>query len=186
VEVAIRTSLGGSLSARHVVLLGLGHVGSALAERLAGAGARLTVSDIDPRKHALADQLGARWVAPEQALIQEADLLAPCALGGVLDHEIVPVLRVPVVCGAANTQLADESVAEALRERGVVWAPDFVVNAGGLIAVADELRGFDRERVERAIEGIGETLSEIYARAGAAGTNTLLAAKELAAERSRI
>jgi leucine dehydrogenase len=183
VEVAIRASVGGSLSGRHVVVIGLGHVGGELARRLREAGAELTVADVDQSKRTLAKRLWAHWVTPEQALETDADVLAPCALGGVLDRPTVAALRVPVVAGAANNQLARESSADALSARGIVWAPDFVVNAGGLIAVADELRGFDRARVERSIDGIGETLREIYARA-AAGTNTLIAAQELAAERS--
>jgi leucine dehydrogenase len=184
VEVSVRASLGGSAAGRHAVVIGLGHVGGELARRLHRAGARLTVSDVDPSKRALAERLSARWLSPDEALFAEADVLAPCALGGVLTPETVARLRVPVVCGAANNQLADDGVAEALRERGIVWAPDFVVNAGGLIAVADELHGFDRGRAEAAIERIGDTLREIYARAARAGTNTLTAARELAAERS--
>jgi leucine dehydrogenase len=183
VEVAIRASLDrGSLSGRHIVVVGLGHVGGELARRLRDGGAELTVSDLDASKRALAKRLWARWVAPDQALETEADVLAPCALGGVLDPRSVSTLRVPVVAGAANNQLARDSVADDLRERGIVWAPDFVINAGGLIAVADELEGFDSARVDRAIEGIGATLKEIYARA--AGSNTLIAAQELASERS--
>jgi leucine dehydrogenase len=185
VEVAIRASLpGGSLAGRHVIVVGLGHVGAKLARRLRQGGATLTVSDVDPDKRALAQRLFARWVQPADALTVDADVLAPCALGGVLDAATVAALHVHVVAGAANNQLANESVADDLRERGIVWAPDFVVNAGGLIAVADELHGFDPDRVEHAIEGIGETLKEIYARAAVAGSNTLLAAVELAAERS--
>jgi len=184
VEVAIRASLGSRpLSGAHIVVIGLGHVGGALALRLREAGARLTVADVDPGKQELARRLWADWVSPAEAMTVEADLLAPCALGGVLTRESVAALRVPVVAGAANNQLADDSVADLLSERGIVWAPDFVVNAAGLIAVADELHGFDPERVERSIAGIGDTLKEIYARA-AAGKNTLLAAQELAAERS--
>ncbi len=184
VEIAIRASLRGALKGRHVIVVGLGHVGSKLAFRLREAGAELTVSDVDPRKRELADRLGARWLEPHQAMTAEADVLAPCALGGVLDSDTVANLRVSVVAGAANNQLASDAAADALRKRGIVWAPDFVVNAGGLIAVADELHGFDAERVERSIERIADTLEEIYARAAAAGTNTLIAAQELAAERS--
>jgi leucine dehydrogenase len=184
VEVAIRSSVRGDAAGRRVVVVGLGHVGSKLAEMLSAAGARLTVADVDPGKRAFADELGAAWVTPDEALVTEADVLAPCALGGVLDLETIARLRVPVVTGAANNQLADDAAAEALRARGIVWAPDFVVNAGGLIAVADELHGFDRGRVERSIERIGETLNEIYARAAEAETNTLVAAQELAIERS--
>jgi leucine dehydrogenase len=184
VEVAIRASLGTRpLSSSHVVVVGLGHVGGALARRLREAGATLTVSDVDPAKRVLAERLWASWVSPEEALTTEADLLAPCALGGVLDHKSVAALKVPIIAGAANNQLLDDSMADELSDRGIVWAPDFVANAGGLIAVADELHRFDAKRVERAIEGIGDTLKEIYTRA-AAGTNTLLAAKQLAAERS--
>ncbi len=184
VEVAIRTSLGGdSIAGRHIVVVGLGHVGADLARRLHHDGAELTVADIDSAKRRLAKQLGAQWVSPEEALEVEADLLAPCALGGVLDRRVVERLRVPIVAGAANNQLAHEAVADQLAERGIVWAPDFVVNSGGLIAVAEELHGFDRLAVERAIAGIGDTLREIYARAEG-GTNTLIAAQELAAERT--
>jgi leucine dehydrogenase len=183
IEVAIRASLRGELEGRHVIVVGLGHVGSTLARRLHEAGARLTVSDVDPAKRELALGLGARWLEPHQAMTAEADVFAPCALGGVLDQRSISKLQVSVVAGAANNQLAAESAADALRERGIVWAPDFVANAGGLIAVADELHGFDAGRVERSIERIGETLKEIYARAAAAGTNTLIAAQELAAER---
>jgi leucine dehydrogenase len=186
VEVAIRASLGSRrISGAHIVVIGLGHVGGALARRLRNAGAKLTLSDVDQAKRELARELWADWVSPEEAMTVEADLLAPCALGGVLTPESVAELRVPVIAGAANNQLSDESVADLLSDRGIVWAPDFVVNAAGLIAVADELHGFDPARVKRSIAGIGTTLMEIYARA-AAGQNTLLAAKELAAERSGI
>jgi leucine dehydrogenase len=184
VEVAIRASLRVPLDGRRVVIVGLGHVGSQLARRLHAAGADVVVSDIDPRKRELAQSLGLDWLDPAQAMIAEADVLAPCALGGALDERTVARLRVPVVAGAANNQLANEAAADLLRERGIVWAPDFVANAGGLIAVADELHGFDLARVERAVEGIGDTLREIYARAAASGTNTLIAAQELAVERS--
>jgi leucine dehydrogenase len=184
VEVAIRTTIQAPLASRHVVIVGLGHVGSELAQRLHEAGARLTVADVDPAKLALARRLGAECVAPEEAVLAEADVLAPCALGGVLDLNTIERLRVPVVAGGANNQLAEDLAADALLERGIVWAPDFVINAGGLIAVADELHGFDLRRVERSIERIGDTLNEIYDHASQAGTNTLIAAQELAVDRS--
>ncbi len=184
IEVAIQAALRGPLAERHVVILGLGHVGSELALRLHAAGSRLTLSDIDPGKRALADRLEATWCAPEQALVTEADVFAPCALGGVLGPDEIAALRVPIVAGAANNQLANDEGAEQLRQRGVVWAPDFVINAGGLIAVSDELHGFSRARVERSIGRIGDTLEEIFARAASEDTNTLIAAQELAVERS--
>ncbi|MDQ3934198.1 MAG: hypothetical protein M3340_06155 [Actinomycetota bacterium] len=183
VEVAIRTSLPGELAGRRVAITGLGHVGGELARRLARGGARQIVADVDPVKRALAEELGAEWVAPEAIVAAEADVFAPCALGGMLDADAVPRLRARVVAGAANNQLARDDVADALQRRGILWAPDFVANAGGLIAVADELQGFDRARVERRVDGIGATLADVYARAEAAGTNTLIAAYQLAAER---
>ena len=184
VEVAIRASLRGApVAGRHVVVIGVGHVGGELARRLARTGARLTLSDVDQARRALAEELGAGWTDPDAALDVEADVLAPCALGGILDPGTVARLRVPVVAGAANNQLAGDGVADALRDRGILWAPDFIVNAGGLIAVTDELFGFDRDRVERRVLGIGDTLRDVYERADAAGTNTLEAAYEIAGER---
>jgi leucine dehydrogenase len=184
IEVAIRASMRIPLAGRRIVIVGLGHVGAELARRMRQAGANLVVSDIDPRKRELARELEADWLEPPAALQAEADLLAPCALGGVLNEATIARLQVPIVAGAANNQLATDAAADQLRDRGIVWAPDFVINAGGLIAVADELHGFNARRVERSIERIGETVQEIYARAAAAGTNTLLAGQELAIERS--
>jgi leucine dehydrogenase len=181
VEVAIRASLDGApLGGRRIVVIGLGHVGGDLAHRLARAGARLAVTDVDPARRALADELGADWLDPAGALFEPADVIAPCALGGVLDEGAAARLRASVVAGAANNQLAHDGVAELLHDRGVLWAPDFIVNAGGLIAVSDELWGFDSVRVERRIQGIADTLTEVYTRTT---RSTLDAAKELAAER---
>ncbi|HET8536876.1 MAG TPA: Glu/Leu/Phe/Val dehydrogenase dimerization domain-containing protein, partial [Solirubrobacteraceae bacterium] len=140
VEASIRASLERKLGSsdpkgRTIVVNGLGHVGFALAKLLAKAGAKLVVSDIDRAKKAFADQLGARWVAPGKTLTMPADVLAPCALGGILDHESVPKLQVPIVAGAANNQLADDPIADLLADRGILWAPDFVANAGGIINI---------------------------------------------------
>ena len=181
VEIAIRASLGGEpLAGKRIVVIGLGHVGGELARRLARSGARLALTDLDPARRALATELGADWLDPASALYAEADVIAPCALGGILDEDTVPRLNAPVVAGAANNQLAHDGIAELLHDRGVLWAPDFVANAGGLIAVSDELWGFDSARVERRIHAIGDTLAEVYARTT---TSTLAAAKELAAQR---
>jgi leucine dehydrogenase len=185
VEVAIRASLrsAADLPGAHVVVAGLGNVGSALARRLARVGARLTVTDADPDKRVLAEELCADWVLPDDALDVDAEVFAPCAMGGVIDRCAVERLRAPIVAGAANNQLSSDDVADALRRRGIRWAPDFVANAGGLIAVAAELDGFDRYRVEKSIEAIGGTLADVYELADAAGTSTLIAAQELARER---
>src|SRR4051812_26327561 len=184
VELAIRTALGeDDLEGAAITVAGLGHVGASLAGLLARAGAHLTVTDLDPAKRALALQLGARWVDPEEAIAAGGDVYAPCALGGVLDHESVARLRVAVVAGAANNQLAEPAVAAALRDRGILWAPDFIANAGGLVHVAAELDGYDVERVRRGISAIGDTLRTVFDRAGREDTTTLAAAQELVAER---
>lgn len=183
VEAGIKASVEGSLSGRHVVVVGLGNVGGELARRLHAAGAKLTLSDTDQRKRALASELGARWVEPSEALTVAADVLSPCALGGVLSARTVAALQVPVIAGAANTQLADDRVADALAARNIVWAPDFIVNAGGLIAVACELDGFEHERALQAVDAIAGTLSQVYANARRDGVSTLVAARALARER---
>ena len=134
-----------------------------------------------PRKRDEAARLGARWVKPEKALLAPVDVLAPCALGGVLDDESVPALQAPVVAGAANNQLADESVADLLAREGVLWAPDFVANAGGIINISVELEpgGYDPRLARERVRGVGDTLRSIYD-AAAGGMTPLAAAMELA------
>jgi len=190
VDAAIRASLERKLGSadpkgRTVVVSGLGHVGAALAKLLAKAGAKLVVADIDRSKKQLADQLGARWVTPAKALATKADVLAPCALGGVLDHETVPSLQVPIVAGAANNQLGDDAIADLLAERGILWAPDFVANAGGIINISVELdrRGYDPDRARERVMGIGDTLRHIYDLAADHGDTPFSAALALARHR---
>jgi leucine dehydrogenase len=172
-----------SLRDRSICVIGLGHVGSRVAKRCARAGARLVVADVDERKRATADQLGARWSTPDEALEEQVDVLVPCALGGFLDDESVPRLRCRVVAGAANNQLADDRIADLLHARGVLWAPDFVANAGGLINIAEEVGGYDPSAARRRVRSIGDTLEEIFAQADASGTTPLAAALELAQRR---
>jgi leucine dehydrogenase len=118
-------------------------------------------------------------------LTQPADVFAPCALGGVLTDETVPMLQAPVVAGAANNQLADDSVAEVLAARGVLWAPDFVANAGGIINISVELEpeGYDPGRARARVRGIGDTLRRIYDDAEAVGATPLASAMMLARKR---
>lgn len=188
VEVAIRASCDrvfsdSSLQDRTVCVIGLGHVGSRVAKRCVRAGARLLVADLDERKRAVAEQLGARWSSPGQALVSEVDVLVPCALGGIFDQETVPRLRCRVVAGAANNQLAEDRIADLMQARGILWAPDFVANAGGLINIAEELGGYDPAGARRRVASIGDTLREVYAHADADHTTPLAAALELAARR---
>lgn len=172
-----------SLRDRTISLIGLGHVGGRVARRCAREGAHLLVADLDDRKRQLAEQLSARWTTAELALTADADVVVPCALGGILDHETVPHLRCRIIAGAANNQLAEDGIAELLAARGIVWAPDFVVNAGGLINIAAELDGYAPARARRRVEQIAATLGDIFDHAQSIGATPLTAALELASMR---
>ncbi|MBX5469127.1 MAG: Glu/Leu/Phe/Val dehydrogenase [Thermoleophilaceae bacterium] len=171
------------LTGRTISVVGAGRVGSELAKLLAGAGAELTLSDIDGSRRGLADELGARWTDPSSGMLAKVDVLAPCALGGVIDQVNVDRLRCRVVCGSANNQLAHEGLAEDLAARGVLYAPDFIANAGGLINVSLELGEYDPGDARRRVEGIEETMAELLRRADAEGITPLAAAYELARQR---
>ncbi len=188
VEAAIRACCervfsSSSLKARTVTVIGLGHVGLRVAKRCAKAGARLVVSDIDERKRRFADELDAAWTTPGQALESDVDVVAPCALGGILDHATVPRLRCQIIAGAANNQLANESIAELLAARQILWAPDFVANAGGLINIAEEQNGYNPTAAGRRVRRIGDTISQIFDEADATGATPLTAALEIARKR---
>jgi leucine dehydrogenase len=174
-----------SLRGRTVAVSGLGHVGMPLARGLLRAGAEVLGSDIDRGRRAVLESAGGRWLAPDRALTAAVDVLAPCALGGVLDHDTVPLVQAPVVAGAANNQLADDGVADLLAARGILWAPDFVANAGGIVNIAVELEpeGYDPKRARQRVRGIGDTMRRIYDDAGAAGRTPLAAAMALAVRR---
>jgi leucine dehydrogenase len=176
---------GTALKGRSVAVVGLGSVGLRLARLLARRGATLVVADIDERKRADADKLGARWLPPDRALTAEVDVLAPCALGGVLNEDTVPRIQAPVIAGAANNQLSDDSIADLLAQRGLLWAPDFVANAGGIINISVELEpgGYDPRRARSRVRGIADTLRAIYDAAGAGDITPLTAAMELARRR---
>jgi leucine dehydrogenase len=138
IRTAVRARLGrDSMHGLTVAIHGFGRVGRALGRALHAEGARLIVSDIDHLAHGEARRLQARWFSPEDLFSAEADVLAPCALGGVLDAATVPRLRCKVIAGSANNQLADPSIADALAERGILYAPDFVVNGGGVLGNPD-------------------------------------------------
>lgn len=171
------------LARRRICVIGLGHVGTALARRLHAAGAHLLVSDINPGRRALARELGAEWIEPERAILNECDVLAPCALGGAVNAANVDLLGCRILCGAANNMLADERLAERLEERGITYAPDFIANAGGLIHVYAELQGHDPVRVDRLVDGIGETVARVLAEASESGITPLAAAHNLAGRR---
>jgi leucine dehydrogenase len=165
-----------------VSVIGLGHVGSRVAALLAAAGAELTVTDVDPAKRALAPA-GADWVRPERAIEAPCDVLAPCALGGVIGLAEADRLRASVVCGAANNVLASDEVAAELDARGILYAPDFIVNAGGLISVYGELHGLAHERALELARGIEGTVERVLEIADARWVTPLDAARELAERR---
>jgi leucine dehydrogenase len=183
IEVSCERVFGSaSLAGRSVAVAGLGHVGADVVRRVAEAGAELVVSDVDEGKRAVAEAFDARWVTPEEALTADVDVYAPCALGGVLDDDSVPELRCKVIAGAANNQLAEDRIADLLNSRGVLWAPDFVANAGGIINIAVEFEpgGYDPTVAEQRVRGIGDTLTRVYDDAAQMSATPLTAAMELA------
>lgn len=174
------------LTGRHVVVLGVGKVGSAVARHLGEAGARLTLADVRTSAvEALAAELGANVVPVDAALREPCDILSPCALGAVLDERTIPALACEAVCGAANNQLATDADGERVGARGVLYAPDYVVNAGGVINIADETAdgGYDQARAWARVAGIADTLARIFDLADADGITTAHAADRLAEER---
>jgi leucine dehydrogenase len=173
------------LEGRSVLVQGVGDVGARLAEQLADAGAHVLVSDIDsPRAEALAERVGAEIVLADSVLGAECDVYAPCALGGTLNAEAIPGLRCRIVAGSANNQLAEPEDAARLAEAGILYAPDYVINAGGVIhAWGTEGLGWSPQQVEARLAGIGTSLREIFAGAAAEGLTTEAAAERLARSR---
>lgn len=184
-QATVEQRLGRSdLAGLRVAVQGLGSVGYRLAEQLHEAGARLWVTDLYPERVARAvAELGAEAVEAEAIYDLEVDVFAPCALGAVINDDTIPRLRAPVIAGAANNQLAEPRHGEALMERGILYAPDYVINAGGVIDIALERHGFDRKRLLARLNGIRDTLLEIFRRAERERLPTALIADRLAEER---
>jgi leucine dehydrogenase len=177
-----------SLSGIRVAVQGLGSVGWSLCEKLHTEGAVLTVADIEETKVVEAKaEFGATPTAPEAILAADADIFAPCALGGVLTEKTIPALKAKIVAGSANNQLATHADARQLMERGVLYAPDYVINAGGLINVAAELdsAGYDRDATMDKVGEIPATLTTIFRRAEAENRPTNDIAAAIAMERIR-
>jgi valine dehydrogenase (NAD+) len=175
-----------TLAGRRVGVAGLGKVGKHLTEHLLRDGARVVATDIDESA-----RQWARIGHPEVELVPEItdlitsdiDVYAPCALGGALDDETVPVLRAKIVAGGANNQLAHPGIEKLLAERGVLYAPDYVVNAGGVIQVADEIEGFNFERAKLRATKIYDTTRRVLELADAEGVPPAVAADRLAERR---
>ncbi|WP_066662139.1 MULTISPECIES: Glu/Leu/Phe/Val family dehydrogenase [unclassified Sphingomonas] len=180
-EVAVQRHLGASLADVTVAVQGLGHVGFALCELLHEAGARLFVAE--PRIEVAAEaarRFGARVMEPDELLTAPAEVLAPCALGGVIDAASVQQLGAAVVCGAANNQLAAPAAGDALRARGILYAPDYVVNAGGIINVAAEHLGWSVAEARSRVEATGARLTAVLDHAAAERIAPHVAADRLA------
>jgi valine dehydrogenase (NAD+) len=174
------------LGRRHIAVQGLGKVGSRLVELLSEDGAKITVADVDGEAVArVVDSHAVEVADPDEILEVDADILSPNALGAVLTEATIPRIRAQAVCGGANNQLGETSDAARLQDSGVLYAPDYVVNAGGLIQVTDELEpgGFSPERTLRKADRIGETLLDIFELADEEGTTTELAAARVAERR---
>lgn len=167
IKAAVKERLGrDSLEGLRVAVQGVGNVGFDLARQLKAAGAQLWVTDIhrEPLLQA-GKELGATVVAPEEIFGLDVDVFAPCALGAVLSDATIPQLKASIVAGAANNQLAEPRHGVELMKRGILYAPDYVINAGGIIDVYHERIGFDRAALIKHIEGIEDNLMEIFERA---------------------
>lgn len=167
-----------------VAIQGIGNVGYRLARHLKEAGAQLWVYDIHQAQVERAvDELGATAASASEILSLPVDVVAPCAMGAVLNDDSINRLQAPIIAGAANNQLASPRHDNALWNRGILYAPDFVINAGGIIDVYYERQGPDPQAVRRHVDAIGNTLSEIFARSASEGLPTGVIANQLAEER---
>lgn len=174
------------LSGRRVAVQGVGKVGGALVALLAEAGAKVTIADINKTEVArLAELYGASTTSPDKILYTECEILAPCAMGAVLNETTIPLLNCDAIVGSSNNQLADEKDAERVAERGIVYIPDFVANAGGIINISDEAAGrnYTWDRAKARVLRIESTVTAVLARASERSVTPHAAAMALATER---
>ena len=172
------------LSGRTVAIQGVGKVGSNLVERLTKDGATTYIADVNRRAlNEVASNYGSTVVGLDEIFDVDCDIFAPCALGGAINADTIKRLQCSAVVGSANNQLATPEDADRLVARDILYAPDFVVNAGGIINITEELRGYSWERAALAVDGIGAALDRILDRAEDDGMNPHLAAEQVARER---
>ncbi len=185
IKAAVRYKLGQqSVEGIRVAIQGLGHVGLNLARLLSEAGATLIVSDVrQPAVQTAVNAFGAEAVETDAIHAADVDVFAPCALGAVINDETLPRLKAAIIAGAANNQLATPAHGVTLQQRGILYAPDYVINAGGIIQVASEITGAPKEEVARRIRAIGETLLTVFNAADAEGISTSEAADRIAHSR---
>ena len=185
IRAACRFAFGSDeLSGRTIVVQGAGGVGGRLIELLREAGAEVIATDTDARRLAQLSGRGVKVIAPEAALTTECDVLAPCSTGGIINARSIPALRCRVVAGGANNQLEQPADADLLVARGIVYAPDFVINAGGVLHGGGlELLGWSRATLDDRLAGIGDAVFEILQRAARDGISTDTAARQIAHSR---
>ncbi|HEX7051666.1 MAG TPA: Glu/Leu/Phe/Val dehydrogenase [Longimicrobiales bacterium] len=185
IKAAARERFGSdALGGIRIAVQGLGHVGYNLCADLAAEGARLIVTDIDEeRTQKAAKDFGAEAVAPDKIYSVDAQIFAPCALGAVVNDVTIPQFRFEIIAGAANNQLAEERHGDELARRGILYAPDYVINAGGLINVYGELNHWTPERAKRKAGEIYDTLTQIFELAKEQGIPTYEAADRIAERR---
>jgi len=184
-KAAVKHRLGrDDLQGLKVAIQGVGQVGFGLAQQLKEAGAELWVTDlVEANVRRAVEQLGATAVGQNDIYGLDVDVFAPCAMGAIINPHTLEALRAPVIAGAANNQLADAQLADELQRRGCLYAPDYAINAGGIIDVCYERTGGSAAQVKAHVEGIGATLTEIFRRAEAEGATTTAIADHLAQER---
>lgn len=172
IEATVKQKLGrASLDGIHVAVQGVGHVGYYLCKELAAEGAKLSVADVDPLKSERAQRdFGAKIVPLEQIAALDCDVFAPCALGSGLNDHTIPRLKARIVAGAANNQLAEPRHGEDLHARGILYAPDYAINAGGLVNVAQEVLGYDAAKSRDKTMKIYDTILDISERSAKTGT----------------
>ncbi|HMQ09911.1 MAG TPA: Glu/Leu/Phe/Val dehydrogenase [Oligoflexia bacterium] len=172
------------LTGKRIAIQGLGHVGYPLAKLLHEAGAKLIVTDINEKRiERCKQEFNAQATTLDDILTVECDVLAPCALGGIITEEIVPQLNTPIVAGAANNQLESPAISELLFEKNIVYAPDFVINAGGLINVDQERHGYDETAAKAKTHQIHDTVLTILNRSKQENQDTAKIAITMAKER---
>ena len=174
------------ISGRTIAVQGCGHVGYYLAKELHESGARLVVTDIDAeRVNRVVTEFGAKAVAPEDIYTTKADVFAPCALGAIINDQTIPQLTMEIVAGAANNVLLEERHGDMLEEKGILYAPDYVANAGGVINVYSELAGWTSARAFRKADEIYDTVLRVFSIAKQDKVPTYVAADRLAEQRIR-
>lgn len=184
-KASVKEAFGSdSLKGIRVAVQGLGNVAYALCEYLHQEGAELIVTDINKLAiERVVKDFGAKAVQPNEIYTQEVEVFSPCALGAIINDETIPQLKAKVIAGSANNQLKESRHGNVLHEMGIVYAPDYVINAGGVINVADELYGYNRERAMKRVETIYDSLTKIYAISKEKNIPTYLAANKLAENR---